>query len=122
MVGVLIESILVSAEVPAQSGSAGEVPVSAGGSYPSLMRNAVLRDGFHFQMAFGIGGGPDSSGVFHAYAAKKTHLTNEQRRHASVPLEVGELLPAVTPGIFSFGLGSLVLLPVDACGEALPMM
>lgn len=40
--------------------------------YPLARRNSVMfnhpveRDGFHFQIQFGIGGGPDSDGVFHA--------------------------------------------------------
>ncbi len=31
-----------------------------------LFGRPVVRDGFHFQIAFGVGGGPDTAGVFHA--------------------------------------------------------
>ncbi|MFH2007857.1 MAG: hypothetical protein ABI333_14840 [bacterium] len=33
---------------------------------PTLTGKEVIRDGFHFQVLFGWGGGPDSLGVFHA--------------------------------------------------------
>ena len=33
---------------------------------PTLFGDTVNRDGFHFQVAFGWGGGPDSEGLFHA--------------------------------------------------------
>lgn len=32
----------------------------------TLTGRPVIRDGFHFQVSFGLGGGPDSVGVFHA--------------------------------------------------------
>jgi len=40
--------------------------------YPTSSRQSLLfdhpveRDGFHFQVAFGLGGGPDNEGLFHA--------------------------------------------------------
>lgn len=32
----------------------------------ALFDHPVERDGFHFQIAFGLGGGPDNEGLFHA--------------------------------------------------------
>jgi hypothetical protein len=36
------------------------------GPRPTLTGRPVIRDAFHFQVAFGLGGGPDSLGLFHA--------------------------------------------------------
>ena len=38
----------------------------ADGPRPTLTGQPVVRDGFHFQVAFGLGAGPDSAGIFHA--------------------------------------------------------
>lgn len=32
----------------------------------TLLGRPIVRDGLHFQIAFGVGGGPDSAGLFHA--------------------------------------------------------
>ncbi len=59
---------LVSITASAQPNEPLEEPAEAieDGPLPTLTYRPVLRDGFHFQVAFGMGGGPDSSGVFHA--------------------------------------------------------
>lgn len=44
-------------------------PVAWAKDYPpeeTLLGREVVRKGFHFQVSFGIGGGPDTVGLFHA--------------------------------------------------------
>lgn len=57
-----------TASLARAEGEASEDPTDEvrDGPRPTLTGRPVIRDGFHFQVAFGVGGGNDSHGLFHA--------------------------------------------------------
>lgn len=55
LISVALATALAAA--PARAGAASD---------QTLLGRPLIRDGFHFQAAFGVGGGPDSAGLFHA--------------------------------------------------------
>jgi len=58
-----VGALIIGALVVLPSMASAQTPID---SAATLFGRPVIRDGFHFQVAFGVGGGPDTAGVFHA--------------------------------------------------------
>jgi len=67
VVSAITLAALLSLAPPAVAEPRGVQPGSpAALQHQGLFGRPVIRDAFHFQVAFGLGGGPDTAGVFHA--------------------------------------------------------
>jgi len=63
--GLVLAAMLAAMPATSHADCTDREDTSASGR-PTLTGLELIRDGFHFQVAFGIGGGPDSLGIFHA--------------------------------------------------------
>lgn len=63
----LAPALLLAASATSAAAAAEPEPEEiVDGPRPTLTGRPVIRDAFHFQVAFGVGGGNDSHGLFHA--------------------------------------------------------